>query len=202
MACVFLLAGIMTAGMDAQPRRGWGYGGWGYGGYGYGRTGDFYGYGPGTRAPWSQLDLTDEQEEALNTLRLEHYQLVKPLRSKMLDLQVEEQNILAQDQSDTKALNNLIDQQTDLANQIRKLRVEHQAQVRSVLTEEQRMILDQSRSYGYYGYGRGRGFANPRGFRHWGGAAGRWGDGYGRWGGRFGGRGLGPCGMGLGPGGW
>ena len=164
MTFVFLLAGIMATGTDAQPRRGF--------------------------AGWRQLDLTDEQEEALTSLRLEHYKEVNPLRSKMIELKARERSILAEDDVDMKALNNVIDEQTDLNNKIRKQRAEHRVQVRSLLTDEQQMILDQRRSNRYFG--KGHRFAGPRGMQGRRGGFGRWGDG-------FGGRGLGPCGQGLGP---
>jgi Spy/CpxP family protein refolding chaperone len=161
-ASVLLLAGVLAAGMDAQPRRGWDNGG-------YGRQrgyGDFQGYGPGRMALWSQLDLTDQQQDALKSLRLEHYKEIKPLRSKMIELKAKEQALLAEDEVDMKAVNSVIDEQSDLSNQIRKLRVEHQVQVRNILTEEQKMILDQSRAY--RNFGRGRGFDCPYGYQRWG----------------------------------
>lgn len=188
MVIAFLFAGIMATETNAQPRHGF--------------------------AGWSLLDLTDEQEEELTSLRLEHYKEVKPLRSKMIELKARERTLLAEDNVDMKALNNVIDEQTDLNNKIRKLRAEHRVQVRSQLTDEQRMILDQRRSNRYLG--KGRGFAGPRGMQgrrggfgprgdgygRWGDGSGRWGDGSGRWGDGSGGRGLGPCGQGLGPRGW
>lgn len=188
-ASVFLLAGIMAAGMDAQPRRGGGYGGYGR----YQGSGNFDGYGPGNRAAWSQLDLTDEQEAALTELRLEHYKEMQPLRSQMIELKAKERALLLEDEVDMKALNSVIDDQTDLNNRIRKQRAEHRVSVRSLLTDEQRMIADQRRSFRNDRWGRGHGA--QRGFQGRRGGYGRWGEGYG-------GRGLGPCGQGMGPGGW
>ena len=197
-AAALLFAGVLVAGMNAQPARGWGYGG-------YGRSGgeaDFE--GPGRMARWSHLDLTDAQQEQLQALRLEHYKEVKPLRSKMAELKARERTLMLEDKVDMKALNSVIDEQSELSNNIRKLRAAHRVDVRALLTDEQKMILDQRNSFrhqrrgGNYGRGPGHG---------WGPGAG-WGPGSrcpyasGSWGQGPGARGQGPADWGQGPRGW
>ena len=112
----------------------------------------------------------------------------------MIELKAKERALLLEDEVDMKALNSVIDDQTDLNNRIRKQRAEHRVSVRSLLTDEQRMIADQRRSFRNDRWGRG--YGSHRGFQGRRGGFGRWGDG------GSGGRGLGPCGQGLGPGGW
>gem|GEM_PF-435418 len=187
-ATMLLLAGVMTVGMNAQPRKGLGYGS-------NQRTGGGAGFdenGPGRMAFCSQMDLTDAQQEQLKTLRLEHYKAIQPLRSKMIELKARERTLILEDNADMKALNSVIDEQSDLNNKISKLRVEHRVKVRSLLTDEQKMLMDQRRSSGVYGKGHGQGWGDgnacPRAPRHW-----RNGPGV---------RGNGPGPYGRGPAGW
>jgi len=186
-----VLAWVMAVGMNAQPRRGWGDGGTGRNG----GDASFEGYGPGRMAQWSQMDLTDAQQEQLKSLRLELYKEIKPLRSKMIELKAREQTLLLEDKVDMKALNSVIDEQSDLNNKIRKLRAEHRVKVRAMLTDEQKMIMDQRRSSRNYGRGWGDGYGCPRGFRQWGDGPGGRGNGPGPYG-------RGPCGWGAFPGSW
>lgn len=179
-AAALLFAGVLVAGMNAQPARGWGYGG-------YGRSGgetDFE--GPGRMAHWSHLDLTDAQQEQLQALRLEHYKEVKPLRSKMAELKARERTLMLEDKVDMKALNSVIDEQSELSNNIRKLRAAHRVDVGALLTDEQKMILDQRNSFRHQR--RGPGSRCPY-------ASGSWGQGPGA-------RGQGPADWGQGPRGW
>jgi len=183
-AAVLLFAGVLVAGMNAQPARGWGYGG-------YGRSGgeaDFD--GPGRMTCWSQLDLTDAQQEQLQALRLEHYKEVKPLRSKMAELKARERSLMLEDKVDMKALNSVIDEQSALGNNIRKLNTAHRVKVRALLTDEQKMIMDQRNSLRHHRRG------------SWGNGPGVMGQGPCSWGQGPGVRGQGPGVRGQGPRGW
>lgn len=150
-AGVFILAVLMTAGLDAQPGlrgakgdgqgRGLGPCGQGYGpGRGYGQADNqFYGRGYG---PAMVLDLTEEQKEQLNTLRLEQYREMKPLRNEMTELKARERTLISEEKVDMKALHSVIDDQTELMNRMKKLQAEHRVGMRDLLTEEQLMKLD------------------------------------------------------------
>jgi len=151
-----MLAALMTAGMDAQPRvrgaQGYGQGrglgpcGEGYGpGRGDGQVGgQFYGQGSG---PCVALDLTDQQKQQLNTFRLEHYKEMKPLRNEMAELKARERTLLSEEEVDMKALNSVIDDQTGLLNKMKKLQADHRVSMRDILTAEQMMQLDQRRDF-------------------------------------------------------
>lgn len=91
------------------------------------------------------LDLTEEQQEQLKTLRTEHYEALKPLREKTTELRDSERTLLSEEEVDTKAVHKVIDEQTDLQNQIRKLQLDHRMQVKSIFTEEQLDKLEQRR---------------------------------------------------------
>ena len=130
------MAVIMLSGVNAQPRGGKGYGPCGQGNPdfepGYGKT-----------QPFACLDLTEQQQEQMKTLRLEHYKTMKPLRNKMVELKARETTLLSEDEVDMKTVYKVIDDQTDLKNQMHKLRVEHRVAIKEILNDEQVMILEQ-----------------------------------------------------------
>jgi Spy/CpxP family protein refolding chaperone len=92
-----------------------------------------------------RLALTEEQQKNIQTLRQEQFKTMKPLRSKMVELRAKERTLLSQEEIDQKAINKVIDEQTDLTNQMRKLQLDHKLAVRKVLTEEQIMKLEMQR---------------------------------------------------------
>lgn len=131
-AGALLLSAFMLTAAEAQPRNG-------------------KGYGPGDqgnqRMHYLALDLSEEQQEQMQALRLDHYKVVKPLRNQMAELKAREQTLISEETVDMKAVNKVIDQQTALQNKTRKLGVEHRLAVREILTDEQLMIMDQRRQF-------------------------------------------------------
>jgi Spy/CpxP family protein refolding chaperone len=144
---LMVLTVIMLTGVNAQPREGRGLGPCGQGNPdfepGYGR----FEPGHGRTQPFACLDLTEEQQEQMQALRLEHYKTMKPLRNEMGELKARERTLLSADEPDMKAVYKVIDDQTGLRNKMRKLQVEHRVSVKKLLTEEQIMILDQRRGH-------------------------------------------------------
>lgn len=106
----------------------------------YAQSGEFRG-----ERHFYPLNLTEDQQEQMKALRIEHYKTMKPLNSKMAELKARERTLLSEENVDMKAVYNLIDDQTELMNKIRKLQVEHKLAVREILTDEQLMKLDQRR---------------------------------------------------------
>jgi Spy/CpxP family protein refolding chaperone len=156
---------LMATATQAQPDR------QGYRGLNYGdRTGRL-----------DYLDLTDEQSEQLTQLRTDHYNAMKPLRAKMDEIRARERTLMAEKSVDLKEVEKVIDQQTELSNEMRKLQVKHQLAMKAVLTDEQVMKLEQgprrpARMGQAPGYGRGQvprdgrgsGWRNDRGPRGYG----------------------------------
>lgn len=134
-----MLAVIMLSGVDAQPRYGRGNGPEGQGlgpcGQGYAKMHPF------------SLDLTEEQLEQMNILKIEHHKVMKPLRNQMAELNARERTLLSEDEVDMKSIHKVIDDQTDLMNKMRKLQAEHKVAARKILTDEQVMKLDQKRKF-------------------------------------------------------
>lgn len=129
---LLLLAIIFTTGLNAQHDRRGG------GAYDRGIHGD-------TIRPYAMnhLDLTEDQQNSLKELQTGHYTTMKPLRAKLSELRARERTLLVQEEVDLKAVNELIDEQTTLMNQMKKLRVEHRLSVQEILTDEQIMKLEQ-----------------------------------------------------------
>jgi len=133
-AGLFLLALMFSAGLNAQHYR--------HGGSPYDR-----GIQPDTLRPMAmnRLDLTEDQQVALKELQTTHYKTMKPLRAKLMEVRARERTLLAQEEVDKKAVNGLIDEETDVLNQMKKLRLEHKLAVQDILTDEQQMNLEQMR---------------------------------------------------------
>lgn len=114
----------------------------------------------------NRLDLTEDQQKELTALRTDHFKTVKPLRAKQMELRARENTLLAQEEVDIKAVNELIDEQTDLLNQMKKLRIEHRLSVQEILTDEQQMLMERSmmRRDHFRSNGNGR-WGSPRGDR-------------------------------------
>ncbi len=140
-AGLFLLVTIMVTGVNAQSLF---------------RDGQRHGqerfrqeFGPRDQrmAQHFSLDLSADQKEEMQALRSEHYKTMKPLRNKVVELKAKERTILSEENVEMKVVNQVIDDQTDLINKIRKLQVKHQVQVKSILTDEQVLKLEQGRKY-------------------------------------------------------
>jgi Spy/CpxP family protein refolding chaperone len=126
----------------------------------------------------ASLDLTEEQQTEITTLRTAHYKAITPLKNKMVELKARERTLLSEESVDMKALNKTIDEQTGLTNKMRKLQVVQQVAVKSLLTDEQVMKLQQGRQFarwdgkhgrsshrGARGSGNTRGKGMGRGYR-------------------------------------
>ncbi len=123
----------------------------------------------------ASLDLTEEQQAEITSLRAEHYKAVTPLKNKMAELRAHERTLLSEESVDMKAVNKTIDEQTELSNSIRKLQVKQQVAIKGLLSDEQVMKLQQRRQFaqgngshgksGRQGQGRHGGAGTGRGYR-------------------------------------
>jgi len=125
----------------------------------------------GRAGQFARLNLSEEQQAEITALRSEHYKEITPLRNKMAELRARERTLLSEESVDMKAVNKNIDEQTDLLNTTRKLQTKHQLAMRSHLTDEQLMQVQQRRQFagrtGFHGKSGNRG---NRGNRSFGGA--------------------------------
>ncbi len=102
------------------------------------------------------LNLTDEQREKIDALRVQHLKEVKPYNNKLAELSVKLNTLSTADKMDSKAVDSVIDEIGGLRTKLMKLQEAHWQQIRALLTDEQRVIFD-SRPLGRGGRG-GRGF--------------------------------------------
>ena len=163
-----LLMIIAGTSLFAQRGRGQGFaGGMGHGSGWNSNKADFqhsarcFGqFGMGQGMMWNDYcplsDLTDEQAKQIKELRLAHYKEVQPLRAQMSELTIKHRNLVMAADVDTKAVNASIDERTGLMNKLMKKQTEFQKEFRNLLTDEQKMELDNS----------GRGFGMRKGMRN------------------------------------
>ncbi|MFB0515283.1 MAG: Spy/CpxP family protein refolding chaperone [Candidatus Neomarinimicrobiota bacterium] len=113
-------------------------------------------YGPGMcRLLWNEdLKLTKEQQEQITKLGTQFQTQVIDLRADLQKLRLELQEQLRAVSPNKKAIDATLDKINAKQGAIQKLRVNHQLDVRAVLTPEQREIFD-SRPF-KRGFGKGR----------------------------------------------
>lgn len=111
-------------------------------------------------------DLTEDQENKIEALRLEQMKASTAFRNQKNELMAKKQTLMASDNSDLKEINAVIDQMTDIHNKMMKASVKHHQDVRNLLTDEQKVIFD-SRPMRGYGQrnGNGQGYNHGNGFR-------------------------------------
>jgi len=144
------------------------------------------------------LNLTREQIEEINKLEFQMERELSNLFLKLRSTYMELDELEAQRSPDPNQIENIWDKIYRLEDEIRKKEIDHQQNIRSLLTEDQRVLLDSYYRYdrGYLGRGLGRfgGMNYGYGRYGYGAVAGRnyWGRGAGRWhGGNYGyGRGI------------
>ncbi len=144
-AGALLLGFLMITAVNAQNRQG--------------------GRGQGNGHQYAKLELTEEQETEMTSLRTGHYKEITPLKNKTAELKARERTLLSEESIDMKAVNKTIDEQTDLMNSMRKLQVEHQLAVKNILTDEQVMKLQQRRQFARQDGFHGKGSSHGKGHR-------------------------------------
>ena len=162
---------LITAGLNSFAQRGRGQGprgmgnrpAWDSGKTDFQRPARGFGqFGMGQGMMWNDYcllpDLTDEQAEQIKELRLAHYKEVQPLRDQMSELVIKHRNLMRAGNFDANAVNASIDEKTELMNKLMKKQTEFRAEFSNLLTDEQKMVLDNS----------GRGFGMRKGMRNFG----------------------------------
>jgi len=104
------------------------------------------------------LNLSDDQKEAMKTLRIDHQKKLVPLRNQMAELKAHQRTLMSEESVDMKQVDKNIDEQTALMNKIQKLQAEHRVAVKGILTDEQELMLA-----GKPGRGNRNGFGGPCG---------------------------------------
>ena len=103
-------------------------------------------------------DLTPEQEAKIKALQVNHLKQRTDFRNQMNELSAKKQTLMTSDKSDLNAINGTIDQMTALQNKMMKERAKHYQDVRSTLTDAQKVYFDSR-------HGNGRGNKSGRGMK-------------------------------------
>lgn len=120
-------------------------------------------------------DITQEQLDQIDALRLKALKENQQIRSQLGEKQARRRTLSIADQPSIKAINKIIDEIADLKAEMQKNRMATHQEIRKLLNEEQRVIFDERQPrQRAFGMRKGRGFRNEnRGFRgrghrfHW-----------------------------------
>ncbi|NOQ25279.1 MAG: periplasmic heavy metal sensor [Bacteroidales bacterium] len=107
-------------------------------------------------------DLTEDQESKIESLRLEKMKEMTAFRNQVNELKAKKQTLMTSDNSDSKEINTVIDQMTDIHNKMMKASAKHHQDVRNLLTDDQKVIFDSKPMRGH-GHGKGHGMRNGSG---------------------------------------
>ncbi len=87
-------------------------------------------------------DLTEDQQAKIKELRLEQMKLAQDFKNLMGENKAKYRTLMTADKADMTAINKNIDEQTAIKNKMMKAKAKHKQAIRSLLTEEQRIIFD------------------------------------------------------------
>jgi Spy/CpxP family protein refolding chaperone len=88
------------------------------------------------------LNLTDEQKASFKKIMLAMHKEILPIRNEIGEAQAHQKTLLSADRPDLAAINKNIDRIGALKIEIAKAAVKHRLEMRSLLTDEQRMKFD------------------------------------------------------------
>jgi Spy/CpxP family protein refolding chaperone len=88
------------------------------------------------------LQLTEEQQSKMATLRLNLTEKNLPLRNQLGELRAKKISLQTGDNQDLKAISKIIDEMSAIQAKIMKNAAEHRLEVRSLLTAEQKVMFD------------------------------------------------------------
>lgn len=102
-------------------------------------------------------DLTDAQKEQMKAIRIKTMKSVQPIKNQLMEKRARLNTLSSAEKADMKAINKQIDEISTLKATIQKQRAASKQEVRSILTDDQRVIFDvhKGRSYSRNGEGNG-----------------------------------------------
>ncbi len=109
------------------------------------------------------LNLTDEQQKKVTTMRLEHQKKMLPMRNELNEKKARMRTLSTAESADMKAINSLIDEMGVIKTKMAKERAANRQEMRKLLTDEQRVMFDShAGKKGMNGRGKGAGYGNGR----------------------------------------
>lgn len=87
-------------------------------------------------------DLTDSQKDKMETLRLDHMKAMQPMHNEIGEKEARLRTLQTADKVNMSEINALIEDIGRMRTEMMKLRAAHHQEVRSLLTDEQRVFFD------------------------------------------------------------
>ncbi len=100
-------------------------------------------------------DLTDDQKDQIQALRVEHKKVALENRNQLAVLKAELKVLTTAENADMKGINKKADEIGTLKTKMAKQRLAHHQEVRKLLTEEQRLVFDTKMQH-HRGHGKGQ----------------------------------------------
>lgn len=88
------------------------------------------------------LNLTDEQKEAFKKIMLAMHKEILPIRNEIGEAEAHQKTLLSADKPDLSAIDKNIEKIGGLRVEIAKIAMKHHLEMRSLLTDEQKMKFD------------------------------------------------------------
>ncbi|QKG79844.1 Spy/CpxP family protein refolding chaperone [Tenuifilum thalassicum] len=108
------------------------------------------------KSGYCMLNLTPEQEQKINDLRVNHLKEVTPIKNELREKQAHLRTLESADKPDMAAINKTIDEIGALKTKLMKARVAHRNEVSQLLTDEQRVIFNSRGNRGFKNGMKGR----------------------------------------------
>ncbi len=90
-------------------------------------------------------DLTEDQKEKINDLRIDMFKEIQPVRNQLGELRAAFHTLMTSDNPDTKAIEKNIDARTNLQAELMKSHARYRIAVSNLLTDDQRVIFNSPR---------------------------------------------------------
>jgi len=107
------------------------------------------------------LELTEDQTAKIEKIRLDAMKKTTVLQNQIREKRAKLISLQTADEVDMKAVNKLIDEIAALRAQIQKINAQKHQDIRSLLTDDQKVIFD--KHFGNRGFGKARGNRSQRG---------------------------------------
>jgi Spy/CpxP family protein refolding chaperone len=111
-------------------------------------------------------DLTEEQENQIDELRVPHMKEMKDFYNQLNEKRAKLRTLQTKDNPDMDAIYKVIEEMGDIRTNMHKERAKHHQEIRSILNEEQRIYFDKHRmrmNKGMHHKGRNKGRGMYRG---------------------------------------
>ena len=126
---ILVLAGFLLVGLNLNAQRG------------YGQRGM-----PEKQKDHPGLDLSEEQQEQVKALKIDHMKQVQPLKDQLIENKAHQKTLMNADEPDINSVYKNIDKATKLQNEIAKLGADFQLKFKSILTDEQKVMYQSGRN--------------------------------------------------------